>query len=307
MTKKYGIDLDDANNEVYEAAKEFTEQQQEAAEPVTSEDIKFVINVMKKEAPCDETSIKQLFYGMNSAFTRLPIHHNVNSKKSGAGKSYDLVLVAEYFPHKYVLPLAGMSNKVILHEEGIDVIEDELTGETEPAGPIIESLKIRIKELTAAAEKEQDKLKKDEIIEQLKGTSTELDDTRKRIQKLIILDNKIILLMDTAQDSLYNALMSLISQDIQGDQKYKFVEQSSRSGKFGTTTNRLRGVPAMFTTQVIDDSRQARHNEKNRRFVHVNPDTSVKKIDSAMDLIGQKYGLLQEEYNEDVVSSDDKE
>jgi hypothetical protein len=47
MTKKYGIDLDDANNEVYEAAREFTEQQQEAAEPVTSEDIKFVIEIMK--------------------------------------------------------------------------------------------------------------------------------------------------------------------------------------------------------------------------------------------------------------------
>jgi hypothetical protein len=89
MTKKYGVDLDDADNEVYEAARELTEQQ-ELSEPVTSEDIKFVIEVMKKEAPHDEISIKQLFYGMNSAFTRLPIHHNVNSKKSGAGESYDV-------------------------------------------------------------------------------------------------------------------------------------------------------------------------------------------------------------------------
>ena len=113
--------------------------------------------------------------------------------------------------------------------------------------------------------------------------------------------------MDTAQDSLYNAIMSLISQDIQRDQKYKFVEQSGSSGKFGTTTNRLRGAPAIFTTQVIDDTRQARYDEKNRRFVHVNPDTSNRKIDSAMNLIGQKYGLLPEEYDEDVVRSDDKE
>jgi hypothetical protein len=305
MTKKYGIDLDDADNEVYEAAKELIEQQ-ELSEPITSEDIKFVIEVMKKEAPYDEISIKQLFYGMNSAFTRLPIHHNVNSKKSGAGKSYDLILVAEYFPHKYVLPLTGMSNKAILHEEGMDVIEDELTGETEIAGPVLKSFKIRIRELETAVDKEQDKVKKKELFEQLESTNAELDDSMKRIQKLIILDNRIILLMDTAQDSLYNALMSLISQDIQGDQKYKFVEQSSRSGKFGTTTNRLRGIPAIFTTQVIDDTRQARHNEKNRRFVHVNPDTSIEKIDSAMELIGQKYGLLQEEYDEDVVSSDDK-
>ena len=108
---------------------------------------------MKKEAPYDEISIKQLLYGMNSAFTRLPIHHNVNSKQSGAGKSYDLVLVAVYFPQKYVFPLTGMSNKAMLHEEGINVIEDELTGETEPADPIVESLKIRIKELICSCKK----------------------------------------------------------------------------------------------------------------------------------------------------------
>lgn len=40
MTKKYGIELDDADNKVYEAVRAFTEQQQEAAEPVTSEDQK---------------------------------------------------------------------------------------------------------------------------------------------------------------------------------------------------------------------------------------------------------------------------
>jgi hypothetical protein len=216
-------------------------------------------------------------------------------------------LVAEYFPQRYVFPLTGMSSKAMLHEEGIDIIEDELTGETEPADPIIETLKTEIEELTAKKEKEQNKGKKKELIERLRDKKRELADTKKRIQKLIILDNKIILLMDTAQDSLYNALMSLISQDTQRDQKYKFVEQSGHSGKFGTTTNSLRGIPAIFTTQVIDDTRQARHNEKNRRFVHVTPDTSVKKIDSAMDLIGQKYGLLPEEYDDDVVSRDDKQ
>jgi len=168
-------------------------------------------------------------------------------------------------------------------------------------------LEIEIEELTAEKEKEQDKDKRRELIDELKDRKIELADTKKRIQKLIMLDNKIILLMDTAQDSLYSALMSLISQDIQRDQKYKFVEQSGHSGKFGTTTNRLRGIPALFTTQVIDDTRQARHHEKNRRFVHVNPDTSIRKIDSAMRLIGQKYGLLPEEYDEDVVSSADEE
>ena len=102
MTEKYGIDLDEFNNEVYEAAKEFTEQQK-LSEPLTPEDIKFVFDVMKKEAPYDEVSIKQLFYGCSSAFTKIPIHHNINSRKSGSGKSYILILVSSYFPNRYVL------------------------------------------------------------------------------------------------------------------------------------------------------------------------------------------------------------
>jgi hypothetical protein len=64
---------------------------------LTKQDKEFVLNAIKKEAPYDELSIKQLFYGMSSAFTKLPIPHIVNSKDSGAGKSYLLNLVASYF------------------------------------------------------------------------------------------------------------------------------------------------------------------------------------------------------------------
>ena len=37
---------------------------------------------------------------MNSAFTKLPIPHIVNSKNAGSGKSYLLNLVDEYFASK---------------------------------------------------------------------------------------------------------------------------------------------------------------------------------------------------------------
>ena len=102
---------------------------------------------MKKEAPYDETSIKQLFYGMSSAFTKLPIHHNVNSRKSGSGKTYDLTLTAGFFPNKYVLPLAGVSDKGFIHEEGIQVIVDEDTGETTSIAPFVKDLEIQIEDL----------------------------------------------------------------------------------------------------------------------------------------------------------------
>jgi len=74
----------------------------------------------------------------------------------------------------------------------------------------------------------------------------------------------------------------------------------------GSTNNRLRGTPAMFTTQVIDDSKQVSYQEKNRRFIHVTPDTGSEKIASAKRLIGKRYGLLREEYDEQVVDTADK-
>ena len=113
-------------------------------------------------------------------------------------------------------------------------------------------------------------------------------------------------MLDTAQEGLYNTLMSLISQDTSKDQLYQFTDKQV-SGKLGATKNRLRGTPAMFTTQVIDDTKQLRYQEKNRRFIHVTPDTSSEKIASAKGLIGKRYGLLSDEYDEQVIDSADKE
>jgi hypothetical protein len=76
------------------------------------------LETIYKEAPHDKTSIKQLFYGMCSAFTKTGIPHNVNSKDAGAGKNYLIDLVAKYFPDKYVEQLIGASDKAFLHKRG---------------------------------------------------------------------------------------------------------------------------------------------------------------------------------------------
>ena len=124
------------------------------------------------------------------------------------------------------------------------------------------------------------------------------------LKKLIELDNKIFLFLDTAQEGLFNTLMSMISQD-SNDQLYEFSDKSN-TGKIGSKINRLRGTPTIFNTQVIDDTRQVRYQEKNRRLIHVIPNTSTEKIHSAMGLIGQRYGLVDEEYGIQVVSGADK-
>ena len=99
--------------------EELTEEEKRIQElintPVTEEDIKLVFETLYKEAKYDKISIKQLFYGMCSAFTKTGIPHNVNSKDSGAGKNYLLELCSRVFPDKYVEQFVGVSDKAFVH------------------------------------------------------------------------------------------------------------------------------------------------------------------------------------------------
>ena len=212
-----------------------------------------------------------------------------------------------------------MSDKALVHEQGIRVIVDEETGDTVSAEPIIEDRQKKIAELETKIGELEDMIKdaknqdkkvftsqKKTLKKQKRLHETEINDLCKKCEKLIILNNRIILMLDTAQEGLYNTLMSMMSQDTARDQIYQFTDKQEL-GKLGATKNRLRGTPAIFTTQVIDDTRQVRYQEKNRRFIHVTPDTSSEKISSAKKLIGQRYGLLPEEYDGLVVHSAEKE
>ena len=242
--------------------------EQLANERLTTKDIALVISTMKKEAEYDEVSIRQLFYGYCSAFTKCPIPHTINSRDSGAGKTYLLVTVAGYFPSKYIIELAGMSDKALVHRPGIMVISEynEKTDEEETRAidPIIAELELQIEEI-----QNKEKLSREDK-EEIKAIEAQIKDIKNRAEKLINLDNQIILCLDTPQDSLLSVLMSLISQDTPRDQKYTFVEKSA-SGQMRTRINRLRGMPVLFTTRVIDDTRGLRFDEKNRRFINITP------------------------------------
>lgn len=135
---------------------------------------------------------------------------------------------------------------------------------------------------------------------------SEKQSTYRRQQKLIDLDNTVIIIQDTPQEGLLTSLMPLLSQDSQGDQEYIFVEKTG-AGKIEGASNILRGMPVIFYTRVIDDTRNVRHEEIFRRFINITPSTSRQKIEAANKIIGQKYSLLPEEYDEKVVSKVDKQ
>jgi hypothetical protein len=114
------------------------------------------------------------------------------------------------------------------------------------------------------------------------------------------------LCLDTTQSSLYDAIMSIVSQDTPKDQEYSFIDKTS-SGKLITKNNKIRGTPVIIPTQVIDDTRTERFQEKNMRFINVNPDTTSNKIDAAKNIMSLQGGYLPEEYDELVVSRSDKD
>ena len=280
---------------------------------VTKEDINFVIDTIAKEAKHDRISIKQLFHGYNSGLTKTVIHGNLNSKNAGAGKSYLLNKVSEYYPGKHVLILTGASDKAFQHKEGIMVLENKETGELTETEPIISKLREEIDDLKYQKDAEKSKEAKSRNKELIKNLARQISEKEEEIKsvfenqvKLIILSNLIILLLDTPQDAITDNLMSVLSNDTDRDQKYLFTDKNA-SGKLGAKYNILRGTPVMFTTRVIDDTRSLRFEEKNRRFVNITPNVSPEKIEDANTLMWKECGLTPEEYDESVVSREDKE
>src|SRR5918994_3927009 len=158
-----GHDTDNENYNKQEEEKEpenrkEDEDEELAKTKLSKEDIDFAISTMVKEAKYDELSIRQIIHGFNSTFTKLPIPHVINSKNSGAGKSYILNHVASFYPEKYILTLAGMSDKAIYHSDGPMVVEDGETGEVQPLDPMVDELEAQIDELEdqdAKANKQQ--------------------------------------------------------------------------------------------------------------------------------------------------------
>jgi hypothetical protein len=302
------IDIDE------EWDKEFHPKEEEEKQPipkVTKQDIEFVIDTMAKEAKHDRTSIKQIFHGFNTGLTKTVLHGNLNSKNAGSGKSYLLNLVASYYPTKYLLILQGASDKAFQHAPGAMVLEDKETGELTPTEPITNQLDSDIADLEQKLEDEKSKEKKDKSLikqlkEQISDKETEIKAILNKQVKLIILSDCITLFLDTPQDAVTDNLMSILSNDTDRDQKYLFADKNA-SGKIAAKYNILRGTPVVFTTRVIDDTATRRFEEKNRRFVNITPNVSEQKIGDANNLMWEECALTAEEYDESVVSREDKE
>ena len=146
------------------------------------------------------------------------------------------------------------------------VIKDEQIGELKPVDPIIEQLEdevLKVEDLIAE-EKAKTLPNKEAIkksVREVKEKQKEIKSVLKRQQKLIDLNNLIIIIADTPQEGFFANLMSLMSQDSRKDQEYLFTDKTP-SGRSESTANILRGMPVIFSAQVVDDTDNKRFSEK---------------------------------------------
>jgi hypothetical protein len=270
---------------------------------VTSKDIQFVLDTISKQAPHDKIQIKQIIYGICSSQASTKIHHNINSKKSGEGKSYLLKLVADPFPDSFISMFNNMSDKALYHLDGTEAVKNEQTGKYEELVPIINQLESKIEDLEEKIYEEKDKQVIKSYKKQIKEIKTKIKELKSKAVKIIDLDYKAFIFLDTPNEGLFNNLMSLLSQDSR-EQLYTFTDKDSSGRRLQSRTVLLRGAPLIMTTQVVDDTRNYRFAEKNRRFIHVNPSATEDKIGEAMKQMAIKFGGPSDDF-ETIVSSKD--
>lgn len=262
--------------------------------------IEYCISVILKEAKQESRLVRQLMYTMLSAYTNNPLNLGINSP-SGEGKNWVLEKVSEKFPKEDVQSLSGMTEKALFHKKGVLVIRNE-QGEYEEVNSLIKEIDSQIED----KESEMARTKDSNLVKGLKSMIREFEDEKKEIyrnaMKLIDLEHKILVLLDTPPIGLLSALMSLLAHD-----KYEAeYEYADTSNGITTKTNILRGWPVVIYAQAIDYSKHERWAEAQRRFIITNPEMDSKeKYSQAVDLAIDKFGLPDKIYQK-IVSSDEE-
>lgn len=273
----------------------------------TSRDLDFCFKVVLREAVKEDRLVKQVCHTMLSAYIKNPMNLAINAP-TGEGKTHVLTTVGNLFPKTDVIYFVGMSSKAIFHKNGYIAVRDEdgkyIEVETE-LQQLKESIQlnkaelIRIRKTDSAPLDIIAELQKE--IERYKQRTTEIE---KNAVKVIDLNHKILVFLDTPSSEIFEALMPLLSHD-QYEVEYQFVDTSNRTG-LKTRTNVLRGWPSVIFAQAIDYTRHPRYQEIQRRFMVTNPKMDTEKYKSAVDSIIDKNCLPDLVYQQKVVSDGEK-
>jgi hypothetical protein len=258
------------------------------------------LEVVAKEVKQDDRLCRQVYLTLLSMYTRNPINLAINAP-TGEGKSYAVKKVAELFPLSDVIFLTGMTDKALFHRQGVFVTKDE-NGEYQPIESEISEIDSEIEDTESELFNANDKTLKKGLKAKLKSLQDKKKDLSKSAMKLIDLNHKSLIFLDTPKHTLLQAIMSLLSHD-KYEVEYQFVDNFNG---IKTNTNVLRGFPTVIFTAAIDYSKNQRWPEIQRRFVITNPKMTAEKYKESIELMGDKYGLPDFVYDATIVSENQK-
>jgi hypothetical protein len=263
-------------------------------------DLQYCIDIILREARKEDRLVKQLLYTMLSAYTNNPVNLAINAP-SGEGKSHTIGKVSEKFPDSDVITFVGMTDKALFHRQGILVVKNE-KGEYESVEETIEKIDSDIQDKESKISITNNRDLKQGLRHQIVQLQKSKKDLMKNAKKLIDLQHKILIFLDTPSPRLFEAIMPLLSHD-KYEVEYEYVDTSNG---IKTKGNVLRGWPAVIFAQAIDYSHYQRFPEIQRRFIITNPKMSVEKYKEAIGLTSLKFGVPDFVYQAQVVSDEEK-
>src|SRR5215469_5709781 len=260
---------------------------------VTSQDVEYCLTTILKEVPHEQISVRQLFLGLCSSATHLPQNIGIQTQ-SGAGKNYMINKVISKFPEKNIIILSNMTPKALFHDQGIAVVKNPETNEYQNLDEISDVIDLEIENRNEEFENTKEKQLQQKLKVEIKSLEREKKSLYAKAVKLIDLDGKVLVFLDTPDYNLLTNIAPILSHD-RYEQIYKYVE--SNSGPIKTKDNVIRGFPTVIFTQAIDRSDKERFVEVSRRFLSISVNTSQKKVIDAIAIKVEKAGGARGEYD----------
>jgi hypothetical protein len=264
---------------------------------IPSEEIEFCITTILKEVPNEQISVRQLFVGLCSSATHMPQNIEIQTQ-SGAGKNYMINKVISKFQEKDIIILSNMTPKALFHEQGRIVVRDPETNEYQNLDDMTDAIDLEIEKTKEEIENTKEKNRQQNTRAEIKNLEKKKKCISEKAVKLIDIDEKVLILLDTPDYNLLTNIAPILSHD-RYEQVYKYVE--SNAGPIKTKANVIRGFPTTIFTQACDRSNKDRFVEISRRFLSISVDTSQKKVADGIALKVERTGGARGEYDMKVV------
>lgn len=249
--------------------KESDKTQFEASMENQVEPLNRMTEFISKTVKNEENLIKLLILSMFSAFTPDPINLGIEGPP-GEGKTYPVVKVAQLFPEKNVLMLGGLSPTALVHDHGILIDQDGRLLQ-----PVLDKKYLELESVTD--KKKEDKIKR------------EIADLYKNAYRLINLQNKIMIFLESPHKETWSKLRPILSHDV-WETTFKFTDRIHKNGPMTAITVIMRGWPSVIYTSA-DAKSDGIWDQIKSRFLIVSPEMGSDKYKAAIKLLGEQKGI----------------